>query len=159
MIRKRTAEDDRQILRLVEQELMPLARQAFPNLKVTLKELRERMKRGSVYVMEEETKGKRKVIGFVIAVNASQDLWIDMLAVGKDHQGKGLGAELLKKAEDVGRRKGCDHAQLFVDRVNRRAQLFYAKKGYMMTRYIQEVNCYQMTRELTAARSASHLSV
>ncbi|MEO3944007.1 GNAT family N-acetyltransferase [Gorillibacterium sp. CAU 1737] len=155
MIRKRTAEDDRQILRLVEEELMPLARHAFPDLKVTMKQLRQRMKRGTVYVAEEEARGKRRVAGFVIAVVQGSNLWVDMLAVGKDHQHKGLGAALLTKAEEEGRRLGCESSQLLVDRINRRAQTFYARKGYMMNWYVQEVQCYKMIKEL-AVSSASH---
>jgi len=159
MIRKRTAEDDKVIKWLVEQELLPLARQTFPGLKITMKELRERMKRGTAYVVEQDAKGKHRIDGFVIAVTNPQDVWIDMLAVGREHQGKGLGSALLDKAEEEGRRKGCVNAQLFVDGVNSKAQMFYARKGYMITGYVQEVKCYQMTKALTASKATSGFGI
>ncbi|WP_438431892.1 GNAT family N-acetyltransferase [Gorillibacterium sp. sgz500922] len=154
MIRKRTTGDDRDLLRLVEKELMPLARQTFPDLKVTMKDLRERMRRGTVYVAGRDGSGKRGIDGFVIAVVQANDLWIDMLAVNRDSQGKGLGASLLARAEQEGRRRGCTDAQLFVDGVNTKAQAFYAHKGYMISRYVEEVMCYQMTKSLNASNAA-----
>ena len=52
------------------------------------------------------------------------------IAVSNQHQGKGLGAQLLRAAEDWGRERGADLASLEYLAANQRAQLFYEQLGY-----------------------------
>ena len=52
------------------------------------------------------------------------------IAISNQHQGKGLGAQLLRAAEDWGRERGADLASLEYLAANQRAQLFYEQLGY-----------------------------
>jgi ribosomal protein S18 acetylase RimI-like enzyme len=52
------------------------------------------------------------------------------IAVSSRHQGQGLGAQLLRAAEDWGRRQGAEFASLEYLAANQRASLFYERLGY-----------------------------
>ncbi|MBC8079952.1 MAG: GNAT family N-acetyltransferase [Gorillibacterium sp.] len=149
MIRKRVPEDDKEILGLVRKELLPFVHYSFPGVTTDLNEIRARINRGRVYIAEMTTpSGKTRVGGFLATVKVDSALWVDMLAVSKELQGKGWGSALMEKAEADARAGGCVISNLFVDAVNPKAQLFYAKRGYVPIRYAEEVGCYHLNKVL-----------
>jgi|SRR5215475_2412542 len=52
------------------------------------------------------------------------------IAVGARHQNKGVGAQLLRAAEDWGCRRGAEYASLEQHAANTRAIAFYQRMGY-----------------------------
>lgn len=54
------------------------------------------MKAGFTYVI---SKDNRSLIGFILLFIKQETLWIEMLAVERKHQSKGLGSILLSKAQ------------------------------------------------------------
>jgi len=149
MIRIRVPEDDKDILRLVKKELLPFVHYTFPEMSTNLSELRERLARGTVYIAGVPVTGKKaKVGGFLATVREDKAVWIDMLAVAKEFQGKGFGSALMQKAETEARALGCREANLFVDAVNPKARTFYAKRGYVPVRYMAEIGCYHLRKKL-----------
>ncbi|MCL6458129.1 MAG: GNAT family N-acetyltransferase [Gorillibacterium sp.] len=150
MIRKRVPEDDREILKLVRKELLPFVHHTFPGVTTNLKELRTRLNRGTVYIVGmTNSVGKAKVGGFLATVKNDSAIWLDMLAVSKELQGKGWGSALMEKAEADARASGCSIANLFVDAVNPKARTFYAKRGYVPVRYVEEVGCFHLSKYLS----------
>jgi GNAT superfamily N-acetyltransferase len=149
MIRIRVPGDDKDILRLVKKELLPFVHQTFPDMSTNLAELKARLRRGKVYIAGvPATEGKSRVGGFLATVKDEEAVWIDMLAVGKEFQGKGLGSALMQRAESEARSSGCQEANVFVDAVNPKARTFYAKRGYVPVRYVAEVGCYHLRKKL-----------
>ncbi|WP_052339884.1 GNAT family N-acetyltransferase [Gorillibacterium massiliense] len=96
MIRKRKLGDFEAIYRLVKEELVPLTRKSFPQLKVTRKELKFRLKRGETYVASDVS---GRPVGFLHAVIKEKELWIDMLAVAPGSRGRGYGTALMVSGE------------------------------------------------------------
>ena len=72
-----------------------------------------------------------------------------MLAVSRELQGKGWGIALMEKAEADARAKGCSISNLFVDAVNPKARMFYARRGYVPVRYAEEVGCFHLSKYLS----------
>ncbi len=56
--------------------------------------------------------------------------WINYLAVHPDYQGKGLGRQLVKHAEDVLRAIGCPKLNLQVRETNEDVIAFYERLGF-----------------------------
>ena len=52
------------------------------------------------------------------------------IAVSSRHQGQGIGGQLLRAAEDWGRRQGAESALLEYLAANQRAGSFYQRLGY-----------------------------
>lgn len=148
MIRKRkSVTDDRVILRMIRRYLLPLKRTFFPDTVMDTKELRKRLVKGVTYVT---TSGRRKSIdGFCHAVVKGDTLWIDLLAVDARKRQKGRGAQLLARAEQYGRAKGCRMVRLFVDEHNEAAQHFYHKLGFELQAYEQKVHCYVLSKKIS----------
>ena len=55
-------------------------------------------------------------------------LFIDWLWLARDARGQGLGSELLKRAEDIARRRGCTDA--YTDTFSFQAPDFWVRNGY-----------------------------
>ena len=71
------------------------------------------------------------VVGGVTAVAFPDFGWlaIDRVWVAASHRGRGLGSELVRRAEDEGRRLGCRHARL--ETLEIQAPEFYRRLGYV----------------------------
>ncbi|HEY3928927.1 MAG TPA: GNAT family N-acetyltransferase [Candidatus Koribacter sp.] len=102
--------------------------------------VREKMKEGSLYVVE----GDWKIVACIYIETADPSNakvlasgegagYIGLLAVGLSQQGKGLGRQLMRFAEEELRRRGCTRAQLRI--INLRTELvgFYGGQGYRAT--------------------------
>ena len=55
-------------------------------------------------------------------------LFIDWLFIRTELRGRGIGEELLKRAEDIARERGCQHA--YTDTFSFQAPKFWARNGY-----------------------------
>lgn len=147
MIRKRIpAMDDRSIHRLIVRELLPYTRETFPGKTIDRRALRARLNRAHTRVAAfGQTKPAH---GFIVFFQKERKLFVDMLAVSPEKQGQGLGSRLMARAESFGKRKGCETANLFVDRTNEKAIRFYEKLGYSPVRYEPAIRCYLMSKPL-----------
>lgn len=129
MITKRIpALDDRRILHLIKQELIPLAH-TQPN-QFMLKDMRFRLRKGRTYVARNE---RGLCIGFLHLIKRKEQFWIDMLAVHPSYQGRGIGKQLLQRAErTVMKTMKKPLLSLVVDRKNSRGIRFYERNGYQL---------------------------
>lgn len=80
-----------------------------------------------------------EIAGFIdVGLEKSHDLMhreltyshVAEIAVSERYRDKGIGGLLLQEAEDWGRGKGAEFASLEFHRENKRAGLFYQKRGY-----------------------------
>lgn len=135
--------DDAAIHDLVKIYLLPFARLTDPSVRLDRNELKARLDRGITYVAEKKdgTPG-----GFILFVINGNELWVDMLAVDQSEQGRGAGSALLHGAEEYAWRNGCTVSNLFVDRINTKAQHFYSRRGYYQGAYVPKVDCYTLTK-------------
>ena len=69
-----------------------------------------------------------KVIGGLFGCTQFAWLKIEIMATKKIRRGHGIGTELVKRAEEIGIRRGCKYA--FVDTMEYQAPAFYEKLGY-----------------------------
>lgn len=146
VIRKRIPErDDRTIMHLIRSELLPYTKRTLPDVTLDRTTLSKRLDGDTTYVF---VRNGTQPIGFVSCLIRGKTLNIDMIAVDKRAQGKGLGSHLMRTAERFGIRRGCDHVALFVDQANRGAQRFYEKKGYVIQSYVAAYECYEMGKRL-----------
>jgi|GEM_PF-837031 len=146
MLRKRVAgRDDRAIYRLVDELLIPFARDTKPDLKFSMPILRERLKPCTTYVY---AAGSRMPSAF-ISFRAGRDVMlVEMLAVAAREQGRGIGSRLLALAEHRARKLRCREMRLWVDEANTPAQQFYRSRGYEPVYYEQSVRCYLMSKPI-----------
>jgi ribosomal protein S18 acetylase RimI-like enzyme len=146
MIRRRKRKmDDRAIHRMIMNELIPYTGMEVSKKETTLQAISRRLNQRKTYVM---TCSGVKPCGFVSFDVKSRRLLIDMIAMNRGSQGKGLGGRLLAAAERYGKRRKCMEAILFVDESNPGAQRFYDRKGYEVTEYLPEIQCYRLAKQL-----------
>lgn len=146
MIRLRIPKiDDRKIVKLIKEELVPISRKTFPNLKFEPKQMYYRLKKGVTFVV---TTNKWKIKGFIHIFISQKTLWIDMMALKSDFRGKGWGRALMEKSEHWGRKSGCNRVNLYVDKPNSNAQRFYRYLGFQSIHYDPNLNCYLYSKSL-----------
>lgn len=155
MIRKRIPhQDDRVILELVQQLLVPFAKETQPDLRVDMATIRHRLKPCLVFV---ESISRNKPAGFVSLRLEKDRIYVDMLAVHPKWQGRGVGSKLLEHAERIAMLKGYHEVYLWVDEANVQAQRFYRTKQYQVIHYDTTIRCYFLSKRIQAAKSRSHL--
>ncbi|MFM9327906.1 GNAT family N-acetyltransferase [Paenibacillus mesotrionivorans] len=138
MIKIRTRipeQDDKELFQLILTRLMPFARQARPSVKFRRSEIISRWRKCRVYVAEGSG---GKPAGFISCKTEGTTLSIDMLAVSKSAEGRGIGSALIETAERYGRRQGAHYMQLGVDEPNYHARQFYERKGFRVESYLPE---------------------
>ena len=64
-------------------------------------------------------------------------LYIDTLWVHEDHRKKGIGSELLARAEEIAIKRGCHHVHL--DTMSWQAPEFYKKHGYSVIGVLPDI--------------------
>lgn len=136
--------DDSRLLRLVITRLMPFARRARPETTINRREILRRWRDCRVLVA---SKGSMPV-GFVSCKVAEGVLTIDMLAVDRRVEGRGMGSALITAAEKYGKGQGAYLSQLAVDEPNGHAQTFYERKGYGVEIYLPEHRMYILSKKL-----------
>ncbi|MCZ8522846.1 MULTISPECIES: GNAT family N-acetyltransferase [Paenibacillus] len=147
MIRKRIPrQDDTIIFKLIEDLLLPYARQTKPGLQLRPSAIRKRLAEGLTYV---DTAAGRKPAGFILLKPKERErLRVDLLAVGRAYQGLGIGRRLMEKAERTAGMYGCREVELWVDEANASAQRFYVRLGYQAVHYDSRLRCYLMIKPL-----------
>ncbi|MBM7566882.1 GNAT family N-acetyltransferase [Paenibacillus sacheonensis] len=147
MIRARQARtDDKEIIRLIKQELIPLSYTASPRDAQTIRELPKRLAEGVSLVY---SRTKRSLpVGYIHFYIRESVLLYDLLVVHPQHRGKQIGTTLMNQAETQARTKGAKLARLFVDHGNPRAQRLYARLGFQTVRYYPDLRCYEMMKSL-----------
>ena len=146
MIRKRVpGRDDRAIMALIREQLLPVTRKTIPGVTADSKELAVRLKRNVTYVA---ARGGNKPYGFITFSCKAGKLIIDMIAVGKRSQGRGIGSRLMKVAERHAAKGGCKSAFVFVSRWNGRAHRFYERLGYRAVGYVPVLQCDVLEKRL-----------
>ena len=63
-------------------------------------------------------------------VNGTDEYYVSNLAVFEKHRGKGIGTELLKKAEELAKENGYKKLSLVVEHYNKNAKRVYEKFGF-----------------------------
>ncbi len=76
------------------------------------------------------------MVGGVIGNRKGVWLNVDYLWVSSAVRGSGLGGQLMKAAEDEGKRKGCLYS--LVDTFSFQARPFYEKQGYQLQMSLQD---------------------
>lgn len=75
-------------------------------------------------------KHDNELVGSVMVGHDGHRGWIYYLAVARDHQGNGIGSELMRTAEEWLRGMGAVKVQLMVRSQNDSLSSFYEKAGY-----------------------------
>ncbi|KZE73271.1 MULTISPECIES: GNAT family N-acetyltransferase [Paenibacillus] len=146
MIRKRCAQDDKMIFRLIEQELVPLSHLSLQEMDQIRKELPRRLNRGITFVACRPDNAQ--VVGFIHVMLHGELLYIDLIAIASAHQGKRYGKKLLECAEQYGRLRRCKRAKVMVDEDNVRGIHFYLRHRYHMMRYVALSRCHELEKSL-----------
>lgn len=148
MIRvRRPKTDDRHIIRLIRQELIPLNP---PDLRPVLSEraVVRRLNEGTTYVWTPDEASGQRVQGFITVLTQFDLLFVDMLALHRTVQGRGIGTQLLRRAERFGRRVGCKVMRLYVNEGNERGIRFYEKNGMQMVFYDSRRRSFLMEKPI-----------
>jgi ribosomal protein S18 acetylase RimI-like enzyme len=145
MIRSRTPRDDRAILELVRNELVPRSSLPAPSPARLRREMARRFGRGATFVA---VRPEGSVAGFVHVEVRDATLYVDLLAVAPADRNRGWGRALMQHAERYGLARGCRQARLFVDEGNIPAQRFYWRLGYWPVRRVKPLHCIEMVKWL-----------
>ncbi len=78
-------------------------------------------------------KHDNELVGSVMVGYDGHRGWVYYLAVAEDHQGKGIGSELMRTAEEWLRERGAVKVQLMVRSQNELVLSFYEKVGYVIS--------------------------
>lgn len=146
MIRKRMAQDNATIFRLIEQELVPLSHLSVQEMDQIRKELPRRLNRGITFVACRP--GHAQVVGFIHVMLHGELLYIDLIAISSAHQGKHYGKKLLEHAEQYGRIRRCKRVKVMVDEDNIRGIHFYLRHQYQILRYVALSRCHELEKSL-----------
>lgn len=145
MIRLRCPDiDDEEILQLIKWELRPHSHFVVTQEQL-IKKIPKRLQYGPTYVA---VNNGNKTIGFIHVFVRENTLIIDMLAVNRTKQRKGIGGQLLQQAEQYGRLQGCTKSCIVVDYGNSRAERFYKRNGYHFTRFLPAIFCNEIEKKL-----------
>ncbi|MEX2416492.1 MAG: GNAT family N-acetyltransferase [Paenibacillaceae bacterium] len=143
--KRRPTLDDTIILQLIKDELLPLAVKRFPDTLFNKDELMHRLSIGTTYVWKERI---GRIAGFVHLFIQDQIVWVDMIAVHRLQQGKGIGHKLINQAVNFGKSNRMNAISLYVDKSNRKAIQFYKSLGFRSIQYHPHIFCYELSRAL-----------
>src|SRR3954447_20027216 len=85
--------------------------------------------RGTTWVAEEDG----AVTGFVVLLDQPDHMLLDILAVAPDAQGRGVGAGLLRLAEQQATRRGRPEIRLCTNEAMTENLDYYPRRGYVET--------------------------
>ncbi|WP_223067870.1 GNAT family N-acetyltransferase [Paenibacillus caui] len=149
MIRyRRPKQDDPVIYRLIEKELVPKSHLSADELEKIRKNLPDRMKHGVTLIAAPHYEADP--VAFIHFMIHGDLLFIDMIAVAKEHQLKCYGKSLMAQAENFAASRGCSRSKVMVDGGNARAHLFYSKLGYHTLRFMPQTQCFEMEKPLSS---------
>jgi ribosomal protein S18 acetylase RimI-like enzyme len=146
LIRWKQPQDDKRIVELVRTQLVPISPWQHPRDSRLHSDITRRLRRGATLVV---TGSRRSApLAFLHMEFHNQTLLIDLLAVDSSHQNRQWGTELMNRAEQYGRKKGCMMSHLYVDEGNSRALRFYHRLGYNTLRHIKPLKVFEMAKSL-----------
>ncbi|MFC5528643.1 GNAT family N-acetyltransferase [Cohnella yongneupensis] len=146
MIRWRRQGDDRGIVELVRTQLVPISPWRHPRDGRLRFEVQKRLRRGPTLVV---ARTRQSVpFAFVHMEIRGNVLFVDLLAVDSRHQNRQWGTELMRRAEQYGRKRGCTVSHLFVDEGNTRGVRFYERLGYHVISHIEALKAFHMHKSL-----------
>ncbi|TFE28139.1 GNAT family N-acetyltransferase [Cohnella luojiensis] len=146
MIRWRQPRDDNGIVRLVKTQLVPLSPWQHPRDSRLHTQITQRIRKGATLVVAQSRRSEP--IGFLHMEFRYKTLFIDLLAVDSRYQNMHWGTELMARAEQYGRKKGCMMSHVFVDDNNDRALRFYHRLGYRTVRVIPDLKVIELAKPL-----------
>jgi GNAT superfamily N-acetyltransferase len=131
--RRATVNDARSLVPLINRAF-EVELQFFTSERIDLEETLKHFQKGTFLLAE--SGGRLAGCNYVELRNESG--YFGLLSVDPQHQGRGLGRQLIGQAEDLCRDAGCKKMQIRV--LNHRTELppFYEKLGYA-TAYLEEV--------------------
>jgi len=147
LIRSRQPRDDNGIVELVRTELIPISPWQHPRDSRLHSEITQRIRKGATLVAAQSRRSAP--LGFLHMEFHQTVLFIDLLAVNSRYQGRQLGTELMLKAEQFGRKKGCTISHILVDNNNFRALRFYHRLGYHTQRALPALKVLELVKSLT----------
>ncbi|ANS73613.1 GCN5 family acetyltransferase [Paenibacillus yonginensis] len=151
MIRyRRPKQDDPVIYGLIEKELVPHSHLSSKEIDKIRRDLPGRMKHGVTLVAASNYDSDP--LAFIHFMIHGELLYIDMIAVDRNHQHKRYGKSLMAKAENFAASRGCSRSKVLVDAGNTHAHLFYSKLGYRTVRFVAQTQCYEMEKSLVNLR-------
>jgi Acetyltransferases len=145
-LRVRKPSDDKELVRLIRAELIPLSHTARPLDARIVRELPLRFRRGVTYVAVPSKYAPPA--GFVHFEVLDSQLMIHMLVTNPMHRRRGIGQKLMQWAEAFGATRQCGISRLYVDLANVSGQRFYAKLGYRAVRYVPDMQLYELIKPL-----------
>lgn len=86
-----------------------------------------------------------ELIGFML-LKEDKDLWIKHILIDKNYRGKELGKILLKKAEEIAKKKKFK-LKTEVIKENKKAKKFFLKNGFKLIRFDLEENQYILEKD------------
>ncbi|MFC4601688.1 GNAT family N-acetyltransferase [Cohnella hongkongensis] len=146
MIRWRRARDDKTIVELVRTQLVPISPWQHPGDGRLHTDIVRRLRRGATLVASSTLRSPP--LGFLHMEFRHPKLFIDLLAVDSRHQGRRLGTQLMHRAENCGRSRGCTESRVFVDVGNDRALHFYRRLGYDTLGVISALKAVELVKPL-----------
>lgn len=144
MIRWRQSRDDNGITELVRTQLVPISPWQHPKDSHLNSEISRRMRRGATLVVARTRRSPP--LGFLHMEFRNHTLFIDLLAVDSKYQNRHWGTELMLRAEEYGRKKGCAMSRVFVDEDNTRALNFYHRLGYHTLRALEALRVIELVK-------------
>ncbi|THF73163.1 GNAT family N-acetyltransferase [Cohnella fermenti] len=148
MIRWKQPRDTKGIVRLVRTQLVPKSPWQHPRDGRLYSEIVQRLRQGSTLVAAKNRGGE--LFGFLHLIVQNKVLFVDLLAVDPAYQNRRWGTELMLRAEEIGRARGCRTSMLYVDKDNARALRFYTRMGYSNEQYVEALVCYRMEKNLAS---------
>jgi len=142
---QRASIDEITVIQLIEDELIPLTLRRFPHTTINKDEIIERLRKGLTYVWKDLL---GHIVGFVHLIINNQILWVDMIAVHRLKQGKGIGNKLIQHAISYGKSNMMKRVSLYVDDSNHKAIRLYQTLGFRSIQYQPLIYCYEMSRDL-----------
>ena len=147
MIRyRRPKQDDPVIYKIIEKELVPHSNLPKAELEKIRKDLPSRMKQGVTLVAAPDYDASP--VGFIHFMIHGDLLYIDMIAINRNHQHKRYGKSLMAYAENFAGSRGCTRSKVMVDGGNTRAHQFYNRLGYQTLRYIEQTQCFELEKKM-----------
>lgn len=148
MIRWKQQGDIGGIVELVRKQLVPLSPWQHPRDEKLRFEVARRLRKGPTFVVSRTRQSSP--FGFVHIEVRGSVLFVDLLAVDSRHQNRRWGTELMKRAEEYGRKRGCTMSHLFVDEGNERGVRFYERNGYRIATHVEVMKAFHMKKPLIA---------
>lgn len=147
MIRWRKSADDDAIVELVRTQLVPISPWHHPRDGRLRTDITRRLRRGPTLVASRSRHSDP--FAFLHMELRQTKLFIDLLAVDSSYQNRQWGTELMIRAEEYGRRKGCTIACVYVDETNVRGLRFYQRLGYRSINHIKQLKVIELAKQLT----------